>query len=103
MTEATWDLPEDLVMLQQTARRFMRGEDARRVAGDALVLLLSTTLAIMALAAVAATAVAWTLIWKLPLVNSSKARWFSKKMIWLYACPPAWKPRVSWLIVLSPT
>jgi hypothetical protein len=38
------------------ARRFMRGEDARRVAGDGLALLLSTTLAVMALAAVTATA-----------------------------------------------
>ena len=38
------------------ARRFMRGEDARRVAGEGLALLLSTTLAVMALAAVAATA-----------------------------------------------
>ncbi|MEO7703938.1 MAG: hypothetical protein ABIV92_04790, partial [Thermoflexales bacterium] len=37
------------------ARRFMRGEDARRVAGDGLVLLLSTTFAVMAIAAVAAT------------------------------------------------
>lgn len=38
------------------ARRFMRGEDARRVAGDGLVLLLSTSFAVMAIAAVAATA-----------------------------------------------
>jgi len=44
-----------LVDLFTTARRFMRGEDARRVAGDALLLLLSTTFIVMALAAVAAT------------------------------------------------
>lgn len=45
-----------LTDLFTTARRFMRGEDARRVAGNALALLLSTTFAVMALAAVAATA-----------------------------------------------
>ena len=45
-----------LVDLFTIARRFMRGEDARRVAGDGLVLLLSTSFAVMALAAVAATA-----------------------------------------------
>ena len=45
-----------LADLFATARRFMRGEDARRVAGNGLLLLLSTTFAVMAVAAVAATA-----------------------------------------------
>lgn len=45
-----------LADLLTITRRFMRGEDARRVAGNGLVLLLSTSFAVMAIAAVAATA-----------------------------------------------
>ena len=45
--------------------------------------------------AVIATAVACALNSKLPLVNSRNERSSSKKMIWLKAWPPAWKPMLT--------